>query len=214
MIKNTISPEAARRFYDRLGAGHDRAEMYESRAKQVGLERLALSPGLRLLNVGVGTGKEHRLLVDGVGPTGLPAGIDLSPVMLRLTRDRTAAPLCQADARRLPFRSGAFDRLFSAYVLDLIPLDDLPGLLAEMRRVLRPGGRLVLVSLTEGVNLPSRAIVGLWKLLYAASPVACGGCRPVQLAGLVRQAGFQQVSREVVVQLAVPSEVITAEHPA
>jgi demethylmenaquinone methyltransferase/2-methoxy-6-polyprenyl-1,4-benzoquinol methylase len=211
MIEDTISSAEARRFYDRLGAGHDWAERYEGRAKAQGLLRLNLAPGQRVLNAGVGTGKEHLHLQSAVGPAGTALGLDLSPVMLRLAHNRTAAPLCLADTRRLPFAPASFDRLFSAYVLDLIPAADLPGLLAEFRRVLNPGGRMVLVSLTEGVTLPSRALVGFWKMAFAVSPVACGGCRPVQLAGLAREAGFKQVSREVIVQLAVPSELVVAE---
>jgi demethylmenaquinone methyltransferase/2-methoxy-6-polyprenyl-1,4-benzoquinol methylase len=211
MIKETISSKAARQFYDRLGIGHDLAERYEGRAKKLGLERLELAPGQRVLNVGVGTGQEHRNINGAVTPGGVAFGLDLSGVMLNLTQDRTGTPLTETDARRLPYATASFDRLFSTYVLDLIPARDLPGLLAEFRRVLKPGGRLVLVSLTEGVDLPSRAVVGLWKLAYAVSPVACGGCRPVQLTKLVRNAGFSRVERQVIVQLAIPSEVVMAE---
>ena len=213
MIEETISPEAARHFYDRLGQGHDWAERYEGRAKKLALARLDLSPGQRVLNVGVGTGKEHAQIQTAVSPNGLAFGLDLSPVMLKLTQDRLGVPLCEADAGRLPFTHANFDRLFSTYVLDLISAAQLPSLLTEFRRVLKPGGRLVLVSLTEGVNLPSKILVGLWKMAYGVSPVACGGCRPVQLAGLVGQAGFSQVEREVVVQLGIPSEIIVAQRP-
>jgi demethylmenaquinone methyltransferase/2-methoxy-6-polyprenyl-1,4-benzoquinol methylase len=210
MIQETISPEATRRFYDRLGARHDWTGHYEGRAKTVALTRLDLGPGQQLLNLGVGTGKEHAQLQAIIAPNGIAFGLDLSPVMLKLTQSRTVAPLSAADACRLPFASASFNRLFSTYVLDLIPAPALPGLLAECRRVLKPGGRMVLVSLTEGVNLSSRMVVGLWKLAYAVNPVACGGCRPVQLAGLVQAAGFCRVEREVVAQLAVPSEIIVA----
>jgi len=211
VIQKTIPPDAARRFYDRLGQGHDWAERYEGRAKSLALARLDLSPGQQVLNVGVGTGREQIHIQAAITPGGTGFGLDLSPVMLQLTHHSTAALLCEGNACRLPFADVGFDRLFSAYVLDLISAGDLPTLLAEFRRVLRPGGRLVLVSLTEGVNLPSRLLVGLWKAAYAVSPVACGGCRPVQLAGLVEAAGFCRVEREVVVQLGVPSEVIVAE---
>jgi hypothetical protein len=68
----------------------------------------------------------------------------------------------------------------------------------------------VLVALTEGVDFPSRALVAVWKGLYAISPIACAGCRPLQLAALLEQAGFKQVQREVVVQLAMPSEILLA----
>jgi len=211
VIEKTIPSDAARRFYDRLGRGHDWAERYEGRAKNLALTKLDLSPGQQVLNVGVGTGREQGRIEQAITPGGVGVGLDLSPVMLQLTHHRTNALLCEGTACRLPFTSAGFDRLFSAYVLDLIGTDHLSGLLAEFRRVLRPGGRLVLVSLTEGVTLPSRLLVGLWKAAYAVSPIACGGCRPVQLAGLVKEAGFSRVKREVVVQLGVPSEVIVAE---
>lgn len=210
MIEETISTEAAQQFYNTLGAGHDRAEIYEGKAKQQGLALLNPQPGQQLLNVGVGTGKEHALLQAAIMPGGRAFGLDLSSVMLRLAYNRTGTPLCRANAVALPYPTATFDCLFSSYMLDLLPTTLLPQLLANFYRVLKPGGRLVLVSLTEGVDLPSRALVGLWKAAYAISPIACGGCRPLQLAGLVESAGFTKIHREVVVQLAFPSEVIVA----
>ncbi len=210
MIQETISSEEARRFYDRLGSGHDWAERYESRAKTRAIVGLGLAAGQRVLDVGVGTGKEQARLMAAVAPNGQVVGIDISPVMLGLTRSRTGASVCLADARHLPFADGGFDRLFCAYVLDLIQAADLSGILTEFRRVLKPGGRLALVSLTEGVDPASRLLVAVWKLAYAVSPVACGGCRPLRLARLVERAGLEVLSRDVVVQLGVPSEVVIA----
>ena len=213
MIEETLSTQAAQKFYDKLGPGHDRAEIYEGKAKQRGLAMLNPQPGQHVLNVGVGTGKEHALLQAAVAPDGLAFGLDLSPVMLRLAFGRTGTPLCRANAVALPYSTATFDSLFSSYLLDLLPAALLSQLLAGFYRVLKPGGQLVLVSLTEGVDLPSRALVGLWKAAYAVSPMACGGCRPLQLAGFVEAAGFSLVQREVVVQLAFPSEVIFAIKP-
>ncbi len=212
MIQDTISREAARRYYDRLGAYQDWAGRFEGRAKTRALALLAPTPGCRVLNVGVGTGKEQAHIAAAVAPDGVAVGLDVSPVMLHRTRTRTGAPVCLGDARRLPFASASFDGLFAAYVLDLLPAPDLPDLLHDFRRVLAPGGRLVLVTLTEGVTRPSRALVALWKLAYAISPEGCGGCRPLQLASSVQHAGFRLATRDVVVQWGVPSEVIVAEN--
>jgi ubiquinone/menaquinone biosynthesis C-methylase UbiE len=213
IIEETISAMAARRIYDRLGLVYDWAERFESRAKQLALAWLELAPGQRVLNVGVGTGHEQAQLQTSVTPGGLSVGLDISPIMRAITRVRTRARLCAGDARQLPFADGCFDAVFSAYTLDLIPYRDLPKLLADFYRVLRPGGRVALVSLTEGIDRPSRALVASWKLLYRVSPVACGGCRPLQLSGLVQQAGFRQLRREVVVQRGVPSKVLSAVRP-
>ena len=67
--------------------------------------------------------------------------------------------LGQADAHTLPFPCAAFDRLYTSYVLDLLPQADLASILSEFWRVLKDDGLIVLVALTEGVNLPSRLLV-------------------------------------------------------
>jgi demethylmenaquinone methyltransferase/2-methoxy-6-polyprenyl-1,4-benzoquinol methylase len=214
MIQSTVPAEWARRFYDWLGARHDLGERFERRAKARALRRLELAPGQRVLNVGVGTGKEQAQIEKALAPESIPYGVDISPVMLDLTRARSSrSRLCQADVHHLPFASRRFHRLFSSYVLDLMPASDLPLLLAEFHRVLQPGGRLVLVSMTEGVDWSSRILMALWKAAYTIHPLACGGCRPVQLSQLVQTAGFQPVEREVVVQLGFPSEILVATRP-
>jgi len=207
VIEETIARGEARRIYDRLGAGLDRVARFEGRAKALALDLLAVEPGQRVLHVGVGTGAEHQALQRAAGPRGLVAGCDLSRGMLELTRRRADTPLCEGDAARLPFASRMFDRLFSAYMLDLIPLAEIPLVLSEFRRVLRPGGRLVLVSLSEGVNLPSRLFVAGWKLAYRLDPGRLGGCRPLRLAAPLTGAGFA-AERHVVVQRGFPSELL------
>lgn len=207
MRAQTISRNHARRIYNHLGVNLDRAQRFEEQAKALALDLLAVIPGQRVLHVGVGTGMEHIALQQRVERYGLVVGCDLARGMLECTRQRVATPLCENDATMLPFQSWQFDRLFSAYMVDLIPLLEIPQVLAEFRRVLRPGGHVVLVSLTEGVDLPSRLFVAGWKLLYRFDPLRLGGCRPLQLAGLLKQAGFM-VERRVIVQHGFPSEVL------
>jgi ubiquinone/menaquinone biosynthesis C-methylase UbiE len=213
MIENTPPTKQIQRYYDQMGARYDWFEMYEGRAKARALTVLELTSGQVVLNVGVGTGKEHAHIHTDIQPGGLAIGLDVSEVMVSLAQGRSQAAMCQADARNLPFVDQRFDRLYAAYVLDLLPLADLPALLAGFHRVIKPGGLMVVLALTEGVNVPSRALVAVWKAAYAVSPVACGGCRPLQLSNLVQAAGFEQVRREVVVQMAVPSEIIVAKKP-
>ena len=210
-LESGISADSARRIYDWLGARYDSFSFYEAKAKALALDRLGLASGQWTLNVGLGTGKEHCIMQQRIEPNGVAVGIDLSPGMLRVAKERTGAPLCEADGKTLPFASAAFDRLLCTYVLDLAPLADLPGWLAGFRRVLKPGGRMAVLCLTEGVDIPSRAFVGLWKLAYRASPLACAGCRPLQIGKMARQAGFAQVEREVILQFGIPSELVIAE---
>jgi ubiquinone/menaquinone biosynthesis C-methylase UbiE len=210
MEENILSTPAVQRFYDRIGSRYDWFEFYEAKAKQRAHQALDLSQGQKVLSVSVGTGKGLIKIIQAISPRGTGFGIDISPVMIRLTKERTSASVCLADARQLPFHSNSFDRLYAAYVLDLLPRSDLVDLLVGFHRVLKSSGIMVIIALTEGVNSTSRALVAAWKGLFALDPTLCGGCRPLQLYELVRGAGFDQVEREVIVQMAVPSEIIRA----
>ena len=207
-----LSARAVRRLYDRLAPTYDWLTAYEAEAVRRGIELLDLRPGQVALNVGVGTGREHDRIVQAVAPDGLALALDSSPAMLNLARRRAGGQMCQADAAALPLRDGSIDRLFASYLLDLLPSTVLAHVLEEFRRVLSPDGRLVLVSLTEGFTPLSRLVISAWRVLYAISPIMCGGCRPLQLSGLLASAGLQLTHRVTLVQLGVPTEIVAAAH--
>lgn len=211
MIKDTLPLHTAQRFYDRIGKAYDWFEIFESRAKSRAQELLDLQPGHRLLNVGIGTGRQHYELQGAVLPGGSTYGVDISMEMVRLSRKLTSAAVCQADANHLPYSTASFDRLYAAYILDLLPLSAIPCVLAEFHRVIRLGGQVVLLSLTEGVDSASRLLVGLWKSSFRINPIICGGCRPLELSDFTLAAGFTIIYREVVSQLALPSEIVVAK---
>jgi len=121
--------------------------------------------GERVLELGHGPG---RLLVELTKQGFRPVGLDLSPQMGRLARRRLrrngqAAPLVRAPAQRLPFSDGAFDSLVAtfptAYIVD-------PATLTEAARVLRPGGRLIIVlgARLSGRDVLSRGIEALYRI--------------------------------------------------
>ena len=86
---------------------------------------------------------------------------------------------------------------------------DIPGVLSEFERILKPGERITIITLTEGVDLSSNMVVSIWKSLYKVRPIVCGGCRPRRMEDALRLAGFTDITRKVIVQLAVPSEIAT-----
>ncbi len=161
---------------------------------------LALQPGERVLIPGVGTGLDLAHLPGGVRAL----GIDLSPAMLGRARRRlpgTAAvvELRVGDACRLEETGGSFDAAVLNLVLSVVP--DPRRLLAEVARVLRPGGRLVIFDkfapedrppswLRRLANLPARVLGTeldrrLWELL-AGFPGAVVSDEPGILRGLYR----------------------------
>jgi SAM-dependent methyltransferase len=104
-------------------------------------------PGERILDVGCGRGVAIAYVADRVGPNGLAVGVErlpgyFQPLGADVSDNQAAVPLgvC-ADARELPLADGTFDALLCINVLEAIP--DRAGALAEMRRVLKPGGRIL-----------------------------------------------------------------------
>jgi phosphatidylethanolamine/phosphatidyl-N-methylethanolamine N-methyltransferase len=111
------------------------------------INRMHCQPGERILEVGVGTGLSLPLYPSGVQVT----GIDISEAMLararaRATRDQLeqVAALLRMDAEHMDFRDDSFDKVVAMYVVSVVPSP--AQLVAEMRRVCRPGGELYIVN--------------------------------------------------------------------
>lgn len=207
---NDLPSERVQRIYDRLARLYAGFDVFESRAKERALATVASQPGGRLLEVGTGAGGESRRLREHLGAGARLVGVDLSFAMARRSAHVPGSYIIQAGVTHLPFVPGAFDQIYCSYVLDLLPQQTLPGVLAGLRRTLRPEGRLTLLYLSEGVDLATRSVVALWRAAYHLSPALCAGCRPLSLAGLVEEAGFRLVSCETIVQWGVPSQLIQA----
>ena len=148
------------------------------------MDLLDPAPDERLLDVATGTGAVLRALQGRAVPPRSVTGIDASAAMLA-----HVGPLPQGwsvgvgDARALPFEDGAFDVVSASYVLHIV--DDLPAVLAEIRRVLRPDGRLVTV--TPGV--PPRGLArplarALDRLADRGRPATSACARSTQLPRL------------------------------
>ncbi len=123
-------------------------------------EWLNIGPGGIALDVGSGPGTVTASLGRAAGTGGLALGVDISRPMLARAVRTTAGPqvgFLRADAQRLPLRDKTVDAVVSIAVLQLIP--DPARALAEMARVLRPGGRLAVMVPTAG-----RA-ARLWRML-------------------------------------------------
>ena len=109
-------------------------------------------PGMRVLDIAGGTGDLARAFADRAGDTGLVVLSDINESMLRAGRDRLLdkgrmLPLVQCDAERLPFADDSFDVVSVAFGLRNMTHKDVA--LAEMRRVIRPGGKLLVLEFSR-----------------------------------------------------------------
>ena len=125
------------------------AESLEGTARRLAVfEALAVNTGQAVLDLGCGGGHLVRDLALAVGDSGRVVGLDTSSDQLEsagaLCAGLSAVELREGDATDLPFEDASFDSLASIQMLEYVP--DVDAAIAEIRRVLKPGGKAVLVS--------------------------------------------------------------------
>ncbi len=216
MLPARLPPARVVPTYTWIAPTHDwLARFVERRARDRMLAWADVRDGDRVLEVGVGTGLSFARVLRA-NPSGYAEGIDKTPAMLRRAHRKSAKTghpnytLRLGDAYALGLPEASFDVLLCSYMFDLLPVSDFVPVLAGFRRVLRPGGRIVMANMTVGRVWYEN----LWEILYRVHPPLLGGCRGVEVAPALVEAGFDDVRREVVVDFLFPSEVLYAENGA
>jgi ubiquinone/menaquinone biosynthesis C-methylase UbiE len=203
--------------YDELVA-HGRLTRTEADAWKVVLTRLLPPAPAKILEVGAGTGVMSLLLAElgySVTATDISKGM-LDEARRKASERRLAIAFEIADAEALPFGEKTFDAVFGRHILWTLPYPD--RALGEWRRVLKPGGRLVLV---DSLAAPSSAAGRLQRLVsdllrrlrrptgtghrysaqvHAALPLAGNG-DPTRYTDLIREAGFELTGTETLDRL-------------
>jgi arsenite methyltransferase len=162
--------------------------------RQRALALLGLQTGERVLDIGTGPGFLVTDVAAAVGPSGTVVGVDRSPDLLAVAQRRcgtlSQVSLHEADATAMLLDSGTFDAATVVQVYEYVP--DVAAALRELHRVLRPGGRAVIVdtdwsSLVWEATDRARAnrIFNAWEE-HLADPFL-----PRRLPALLRQAGFE-----------------------
>lgn len=180
-----------RERWDALGRHYDRQLWLERSAVAMAVDLLAPRPKERCLDVGTGTGEVPRQLARLTKPPIEVVGIDSSPSMLARVGalpERWSVRL--GDVRALPLPVAAFDTVIAAFLLHLLDPVDLPTALAEIRRVLRPGGRLVTVTPAIPDGGLARPIAAALDRLAGRRPGRYGGLRALDPAPALARAGF------------------------
>lgn len=165
------------------------------RRRAIVRQRLSAQPGERILDIGCGPGFYCTELAEKVGPSGSIVGVDDSASMLALAQRRCAelgnVELLEGEATAVPVADASFDAAISVQVQEYVP--DIAASLAEIRRVLKPGGRVLIWDIdwaTASISGdPSRSerVLRAWDE-HLARPFL-----PRTLTGELRAAGFGDV---------------------
>lgn len=215
--ERTLTVDEARHFYDRMGARQDWNSFYEDPAIEAMVLHAGFDQARSVVEFGCGTGRlAERLLDRHLAPEARYLGIDVSPTMASLARERLArfgdrASIRLSDGRAtIDTPEESFDRFVSTYVFDLLSRADIAGVVGEAYRVLAPGGRLCAISLTNGRTTVgqfiSKTLHGIWSL----EPKLIGGCRPIALEDFLDKGRFEMSHFEIVSSFGLSSEAIVA----
>ncbi len=163
-----------RRLFDDTAPYYDRInEIFSlgsgARYRRECLIRAGLRPGLRVADIAIGTGLVAQEAVEVVGQQGSVVGLDLSAGMLAVARAKLGIPLVQGAADRLPLGDNTVDFVTMGYALRHV--SDLLAAFHEFRRVLRPGGTVLLLEIARPTGRLSRALVSGY--LGVVVPLLC-----------------------------------------
>ena len=168
------------------------------------LDLLASSPGERVLDIGVGPGLLAHDLARLVGAEGKVVGLDNAPAMIAMAKTRLAAlpqaECMEGDATELPFADGEFDAAVSTQVYEYIA--DMKRALSELHRVLRPGGRaLILDTDWRSIVWHSSDKARLERVLACWDDHLADPHLPATLRPMLARAGFSVLRVEIVPML-------------
>jgi arsenite methyltransferase len=162
-------------------------------------DALGAQPGERILDAGCGPGFYVAETLERVGPEGSVAGVDASAPMLAVAAKRCEGhgnvSFHEGDVTALPVGDADFDRALSVQVLEYV--EDIPGALSELLRVLRPGGRVLIWDVDWAtVSWHSREPARMERFLAAWDEHLADPSLPRTLAARMREAGFEDVEME------------------
>ena len=220
--KSQVSPvlpvprtkEEAKRFYDWLSRFYDLLAVFERKYAGMALASLSIKEGETVLEIGFGSGHCFRRIAQSVGQSGKAYGIDISAGMLEVTKRRlekaqlmARAELYCGDAATLPYDDNTFDAVFMSFTLELFDTPEIPKVLEEVKRVLKPTGRLGIASISRENGRST--LLRLYEWAHRKWPKYID-CRPIYVEASLMDAGYKIRSTEKVRLMRLPVEIAVA----
>jgi len=207
--------EEAKRFYDRISGVYDCfTRAFERKHAERTLECLSINKGEVVLEIGFGSGHCLKRITESVGPKGKTYGIDISTGMMEISKKRLEkadledrVKLFCGDAASLPFDDSTFNAVFMSFTLELFDTPEIPKVLEQIKRVLKPDGRLAVVSISKENG--ESIFLRLYEWTHTKWPKYVD-CRPIYVEQSLIDAGYQIKSKEKVKIFRLPAEIIVA----
>jgi len=219
VLRVTRTKVQAKESYDRMSPFYDCfAGLFEQKYRNMALKRLNIARGEIVLEIGFGTGHCLKQMAEAVGDEGRVYGIDISSSVIVTSKRRlekaglwNRVELVCDDAMGIPFMDNRFDAVFSSFALELFDSPEIPEVLAEVRRVLRPGGRIGIIGMSrEGEASP---LLKLYEWLHQKLPQYVD-CRPIFVEQSMKDVDFGIQSSERVSLMGLPGEIVIGIKPS
>jgi demethylmenaquinone methyltransferase/2-methoxy-6-polyprenyl-1,4-benzoquinol methylase len=205
----------ARHYYDRISRIYEYlTRAFERKFAEMALDRLSVEEGETVLEIGFGSGYCLQRIARSVGGGGQVNGIDISSGMITVTKRKLdnaglegRVHLIQGDAENLPYSSNALDAVFMSYTLELFDTPEIPRVLEEVKRVLRPGGRLAVASMSKAGG--GSIMLRLYEWAHTRWPKHAD-CRPIYAEQSLSDAGFRIETKDIFKKYGLPNEIVVA----
>lgn len=211
------SEEDIRESYGKINRWYPIAEWFERGVRNKALELFDAQGGEKILEIGPATGYASVELARRVGKIGKVYAIDKAPEMVELAQKRMEKEvlagrvrLDEGDAREMPYRNDMFDGVYIATTLELFKTQDIPRVLKEIKRVLKPNGRLGVVSIPKEGHEDSK-VLRFYKWLNEKFPKYIN-CRPIYVEDSIRDAGYKIIkTEEMMIAKLFPMKIVIAK---
>ena len=208
--------QEAKENYNNISRWYDIVSLPERKYIKIGLQKLNAKENEIILEIGFGTGNSIIELAKLVGESGKIYGIDISEAMCNLTQSKveknglsSRVVLECSDATKLPFANDFLDGIFMSFTLELFDLPEIPVVLNECKRVLKPKGRISIVAMSRPKKM--NLVTKIYEWSHHKFPKYID-CRPIQVQQSVKDAGFQIIDSSEMMMWGLPVAIVLAKN--